>query len=220
MHVLLAEDDRRLARVIARVLTEEGHVVDVAHDGDDALALASESTFDVLVLDVMMPGLDGFAVLDRLRRAGVATPVLMLTAKGEVEDRVRGLDLGADDYLTKPFALEELLARVRACGRRHADLQPDVLSLGEIEVDLGRREVRRNGQQVELAPTEWRLLEFLARHRGQTLPRASILANVWGYEDEPVESNVDLYVHYLRRKLGDASPIRTVRGVGYRIDAT
>ncbi|MBX7110776.1 MAG: response regulator transcription factor [Dehalococcoidia bacterium] len=218
MHVLLAEDDRRLARVVARVLTEDGHVVDVAHAGDDALALASEDTFDVLVLDVMMPGLDGFAVLDALRRTGVATPVLMLTAKGEVEDRVRGLDLGADDYLTKPFALEELQARVRACGRRRAELQPEVLRVGDLEVDLGRHEVRRDGERVELAPTEWRLLEFLARHRGRTFSRGAILAGVWGYDEEPVESNVDLYVHYLRRKLGAASPIRTVRGVGYRID--
>lgn len=219
MHVLLAEDDRRLARVVARVLTEDGHVVDVAHAGDDALALASEGSFDVLVLDVMMPALDGFAVLDALRREGVDTPVLMLTAKGEVEDRVRGLDLGADDYLTKPFALEELLARVRACGRRRAELQPEVVALGDLEVDLGRHEVRRGGEPVDLAPTEWRLLEFLARRRGQTFSRAAILAGVWGYEDEPVESNVDLYVHYLRRKLGAASPIRTVRGVGYRIDS-
>jgi DNA-binding response OmpR family regulator len=189
------------------------------HRGDDALALASEGTFDVIVLDVMMPGLDGFAVLKELRKGHVPTPVLMLTARGDVEDRVRGLDLGADDYLAKPFALNELLARVRACGRRSAaGLTPEVLAAGDVTLDLATREVWRGGRLVPLAPTELRLLEFLMRHRGQTVTRPAILAAVWGYDDEPVESNVDLYVHYLRRKLGPHAPIRTVRGVGYRLE--
>jgi DNA-binding response OmpR family regulator len=219
MHVLVAEDDRRLARVIGRVLSEEGHVVDVLHRGDDALALASEGTFDVIVLDVMMPGLDGFGVLKELRGAHVSTPVLMLTARSDVESRVRGLDLGADDYLPKPFALDELLARVRACGRRSTtELTPAVLSAGDVTLDLTTHEVRCGRRAVALAPTELRLLEFLMRHRGQTVTRPAILAAVWGYEEEPVESNVDLYVHYLRRKLGSHAPIRTVRGVGYRMD--
>lgn len=218
MHVLLAEDDKRLARVIERVLTEEGDVVDVVHRGDDALALAGEQTFDVLVLDVMMPGLDGFSVVQQLRQAGIATPVLMLTARGEVEDRVQGLDLGADDYLTKPFAFEELIARVRACGRRRGQLTPAKLMVGDLTLDLARHEVRRGGAVIELAPTELRLLEFLMRNRGQTLSRNLILAAVWGYDEEPVESNVDLYIHYLRRKLGRDAPIHTVRGVGYRLD--
>jgi DNA-binding response OmpR family regulator len=219
MHVLLAEDDRRLARVIERVMSEEGHVVDVVHRGDDALALATEGTFDVIVLDVMMPGLGGFAVLEELRRGRVATPVLMLTARGDVEDRVRGLDLGADDYLAKPFALDELLARVRACGRRSAaGLIPEVLTAGDVTLDLATHEVWQSGRLVSLAPTELRLLEFLMRHRGQTVTRPAILAAVWGYDEEPVESNVDLYVHYLRRKLGSHAPIRTVRGIGYRLE--
>ncbi len=219
MHVLVAEDDRRLARVIERVLTEEGHRVDLAFDGEDALALGAEGTFDVLVLDVMMPRLDGFAVLAELRRRGVGTPVLLLTARGEVEDRVRGLDLGADDYLTKPFAFAELLARIRARGRRPEPPRPSVLSAGGIELDVDRREVCRDGRAVQLGPTEFRLLEHLMRHPGQTLTRASILAAVWGYADEPVEGVVDLYVHYLRQKLG-RDVVATVRGLGYRLGGT
>jgi two-component system OmpR family response regulator len=216
MHVLVAEDDRRLARVIARVLTEEGHVVDTVHAGDDALALAAEGTFDVLVLDVMMPGIDGFGVLEELRRRHISTPVLMLTARGEIEDRVRGLDLGADDYLTKPFAFEELLARIRARGRRPDAPTPSVLVSGSVALDTVRHEVRRSGQPVDLGPTEYRLLEFLMRHPGRAFTRESIIASVWGYGDDPVEGTVDLYVHYLRRKLG-RDIIETVRGVGYRI---
>jgi DNA-binding response OmpR family regulator len=219
VHVLVAEDDRRLARVIERVLTEEGHVVDLAHDGEDAVALAAEGTFDVLVLDVMMPLLDGFEVLAELRRRGVSTPVLMLTARGEIEDRVRGLDLGADDYLVKPFAFQELLARIRARGRRPEPPLPEVLTAGEITLDIGSREVRRGGQPLELGPTEFRLLEYLMRHPGQTLTRPLILAAVWGYGDEPVEGAIDLYVHYLRRKLG-RDAVTTVRGVGYRLGGT
>jgi DNA-binding response OmpR family regulator len=216
MHVLVAEDDRRLARVVERVLTEEGHVVDVAFDGDEALTLALEGTFDVLVLDVMMPKRDGFDVLSEVRRAGLATPVLMLTARGEVEDRVHGLDLGADDYLTKPFAFAELLARIRARGRRPDPPRPAVLEAGDVTLDLARHEARRGSDVVELGPTEYRLLEHLLRHPGQVFTRSALLAAVWGYTDEPVESTVDLYVHYLRRKLGP-SVIETVRGVGYRL---
>jgi DNA-binding response OmpR family regulator len=218
MHVLVAEDDQRLALVIRRVLTEEGHVVDLAFDGEDALALAGEGTFDVLVLDVMMPRLDGFAVLAELRRRGVGTPVLLLTARGEVEDRVHGLDLGADDYLTKPFAFAELLARIRARGRRPQPPRADVLTVGALSLDADRHEVRRDGRVVTLGPTEFRLLEYLMRHPGQTHSRAAILHAVWGYTDEPLESTVDLYVHYLRQKLGHEA-VNTVRGVGYRLGA-
>jgi DNA-binding response OmpR family regulator len=219
MHVLVAEDDQRLARVIERVLTEEGHIVDVAFDGEDALALATEGAFDVLVLDVMMPGLDGFQVLEGLRQRGVGTPVLLLTARGEIEDRVRGLDLGADDYLTKPFAFAELLARIRAQGRRTQPLRTRMLTAGGIALDPDRHEVRRDGRAVELGPTEFRLLEHLMRHPGQTLSRQSILHAVWGYTNEPLESTVDLYVHYLRQKLGHDS-VKTIRGVGYRLGGT
>ena len=216
MHVLVAEDDARLAQVIARVLTEEGYVVDLAADGEDALGLALEGAFDVLVLDVMMPGLDGFQVLQELRQQRVDTPVLLLTARGEVEDRVRGLDLGADDYLTKPFAFAELLARIRARARRPEAPHPALLAAGSVTLDLTAHEVRRDGAVIELSPTEFRLLEHLMRHPGQILSRASILHAVWGYSREPVEGNVDLYVHQLRQKLGP-DVVQTVRGVGYRL---
>jgi two-component system OmpR family response regulator len=212
----VAEDDTRLAQVIARVLTDEGYVVDLSANGEDALALALEGAFDVLVLDVMMPGLDGFEVLEELRRQHVDTPVLLLTARGEVEDRVRGLDLGADDYLTKPFAFEELLARIRARARRPEPPHPALLEAGGLTLDPATHEVRRGGVVIDLGPTEYRLLEHLMRHSGQILSRASILHAVWGYGRDPVEGNVDLYVHQLRRKLG-RDVVETVRGIGYRL---
>ena len=217
MRLLVAEDDVRLARVVKRGLEGEGHVVEAIHDGDAALAAGLDDDFDVLVLDVMMPGIDGFEVVRRLRERRVATPVLMLTARGELEDRVRGLDSGADDYLVKPFAFEELSARIRALGRRQPQGESR-LTAGELELDQLRHEVRLAGEPVDLSPTEYRLLETLLRNTGRVLTRQSLLARVWGYDDEPESNAVDLYVHYLRRKLGDAVQITTVRGVGYRLD--
>ncbi|MEZ4503532.1 MAG: response regulator transcription factor [Dehalococcoidia bacterium] len=217
MRLLVAEDDVRLARIVKRGLEGEGHVVDTVRDGDAAFAAGVSDDFDVLVLDVMMPGIDGFEVIRRLRDRGIGTPTLMLTARGELEDRVRGLDHGADDYLVKPFAFEELSARVRALGRR-ATVHDTRLRAGDLEVDLVRHEVSVSGQIVELSPTEFRLLEALLRGRGRALTRQSLLSRVWGYDDEPESNAVDLYVHYLRRKLGDAVRITTVRGVGYRLD--
>src|SRR5690606_29742620 len=184
-------------------LEGEGHVVDVVHDGDAAVAAGLDDGFDLLILDVMMPGLDGFEVVRRLRDRHVSTPVLMLTARGELEDRVRGLDSGADDYLVKPFAFEELSARVRALGRRSAVQQP-LLAAGDVQMDLVRHQVLADGRAVDLSPTEFRLLETLLRNAGRVLSRQSLLARVWGYEDEPESNAVDLYVHYLRRKLGAA----------------
>ncbi|MDA1061987.1 MAG: response regulator transcription factor [Chloroflexi bacterium] len=219
MHVLIADDDRRLSRLLERGLEAEGHRVDLAADGAEALALARQGGFDVIVLDVMMPLADGFAVVRELRDRADDTPVLMLTARGEVEDRVRGLDLGADDYLVKPFDFDELLARLRALDRRRSGAEGATLSAGPITVDLLKREARIHERSLELTPTEFRLLEFLVRHAGQALSRRRILAHVWGYADEPDTNAVDLYIHYLRRKLGAADAIRTVRGVGYRIDA-
>jgi two-component system OmpR family response regulator len=218
MRLLVAEDDQRLARIIKRGLEGEGHVVDVVHDGDAAVASGVDADYDILVLDVMMPGLDGFEVVRRLRDRRVDTPVLMLTARGETEDRVRGLDSGADDYLVKPFAFEELSARLRALGRR-ATTQHPTLVTGAIEMDLVKHEVRVHGRPVDLSPTEFRLLETLVRNSGRALTRPSLLARVWGYEDEPEANAVDVYIHYLRRKLGDAVVITTVRGLGYRLEA-
>ena len=217
MHLLVADDDQRLARLLVRGLSREGHVVDAVHDGNAALARALADPFDVLIVDVMMPGLDGFAVVERLRAEDVYTPVLLLTARGLVEDRVHGLNRGADDYLVKPFAFEELLARVSALARRRAPTDESLLTAGSLVIDLHRHEVTRDGRTVSLGPTEFRLLEFLVRHVGQPLSRETILANVWGFEAEPETNVVDLYVHYLRRKLGRSVPIATVRGVGYSL---
>ncbi len=217
MRVLVAEDDRRLARLLVRGLESEGYVVDAAHDGEDALALAESSAYDVLVLDVMMPRLDGIGVVRRLREQRSQVPVLLLTARAEIEDRVRGLDAGADDYLAKPFAFDELLARLRALARR-GTVSPPALTAGEVELDVARHEVRVRGEAVELSPTEHRLLEHLLRNPGRVLSRRSILERVWGAESEPESNAVDLYVHYLRRKLGKALPLATVRGIGYRVD--
>ena len=220
--VLLADDEEGILKTLGRALREEGHDVTATSSAAEAQRLLSERSFDVFVVDHRMPGRTGLEMIRDLAAAvpeGERPQVLMMTAHATVENAIEAMKLGAFDYLQKPFEVEELLARVRACGRRHAELQPEVLALGDVEVDFSRHEVRLAGTPVDLAPTEWRLLEFLTRRRGQTFSRAAILAGVWGYEDEPVESNVDLYVHYLRRKLGAASPIRTVRGVGYRIDA-
>lgn len=195
-------------------------MVTVAHDGEEALALAAGGEFEVLVLDVMMPVQDGFAVVRALRDRRVTTPVLFLTARGEVTDRVAGLDAGGDDYLVKPFAFDELLARVRALGRRTSQPTDVRIGAGEIQIDLVRHEVRCNGEPVDLAPTEFRLLEYFLRHPGHTLSRRSILSHVWGYDADADANVVDLYVHYLRRKLGAALPLTTIRGVGYRLDAT
>jgi DNA-binding response OmpR family regulator len=218
MRVLIAEDDRRLARLLVRGLESEGYVVDAVHDGADALAMAAASDYDVLVLDVMMPLVDGVTVVRRLRERHCQAPVLLLTARTELEDRVRGLDAGADDYLAKPFAFEELLARLRALGRR-GSVTATTLSAGAVELDVVRHEVRLRGQPVEFSPTEYRLLEHLMRNPGRVLSRRNILEHVWGADAEPESNAVDLYVHYLRRKLGDSITIATVRGVGYRMES-
>jgi DNA-binding response OmpR family regulator len=218
MRVLLAEDDRRLAALLARGLESEGHVVDTADNGEDALALAQAAEHDVMVLDVMMPKLDGVSVVRRLRQQRCQVPILLLTARTQLEDRVAGLDAGADDYLGKPFAFDELLARLRALARR-GTVAPPVLAAGEVELDVARHEVRLRGEIIDLSPTEYRLLEHLLRNPGRVVSRRNILERVWDAEHEPESNAVDLYIHYLRRKLGDALPLTTVRGVGYRLEA-
>lgn len=219
MNVLLVDDDQSLVRVLRQGLVAEGFTVSAAHDGTDGLRRALAADVDVIVLDVMLPELDGQEVLRSLRSEGVTTPVLLLTARDAVSDRVSGLEAGADDYLTKPFAFAELLARIRARARRPEAPQPSVLTAGGVTLDLGTREVRLGDAVVSLGPTEFRLLEHLMRHPGQVLPRASILHAVWGYSREPVESTIDLYVHQLRLKLG-RDIVQTVRGIGYRLGGT
>jgi DNA-binding response OmpR family regulator len=225
MHVLLVEDERRLAAAVRRVIEEDGHVVDVVGDGADALAQARAESYDIIVLDVMLPSLDGYEIARRLRAAGDATPILMLTARDAIADRVKGLDAGADDYLVKPFALAELLARIRAQGRRSQMATGDsqLLAVGDLELDLRSREAVRAGKRIELTAKEFALLETLMRHPGQVLTRSQLLDRCWSY-DVLTESNVvDTYIHYLRTKIDhDFEPklIRTVRGAGYAIRVT
>jgi len=221
MYILVVEDERRLAQVIRRVLEEEGHTVDSAYDGEEALAMAMEGSHDVIVLDVLLPGLDGIQVCQSLRQNRVDTPVLMLTALDGVQDRVRGLDAGADDYLPKPFAFQELLARLRALGRRRVEArEPSRLEAGDLALDLSRRRAERDGQPIELSPKEFSLLEFLMRNKGRVVTRTQILDHLWGYDYLPDSNLVDVYISYLRQKIDrkhSRKLIRTVRGFGYML---
>jgi DNA-binding response OmpR family regulator len=219
MYILVVEDEHRLAQVIRRVLEEEGHTVDLAYDGEDGLAMAMEGSHDVIVLDILLPGIDGIEVCQSLRRNRVDTPVLLLTALADVEDRVRGLDAGADDYLGKPFAFQELLARLRALSRRRVEArEPTRLQSADLVLDLRRRRAERAGRIIELSPKEFALLEFLVRNEGRVVSRTQVLDHLWGYDHIPESNLVDVYVSYLRHKIDrnhDQKLIRTVRGVGY-----
>jgi two-component system OmpR family response regulator len=223
MRILVIEDDQRLTRLMKQVMEEEKLAVDVAHDGDIGLELALRGMYDVAVIDWMLPGRDGPAICRAIRAARLPTALLLLTARSQVEDRVTGLDSGADDYLVKPFAFEELLARVRALGRRFDVTAGDrsELRCGEIVLDMSARAARRGNHPLDLTVTEWNLLECLLRHPGQVLTRQQILDYVWSYESNVQPSMVEVYVSYLRRKLdrpGKRDPIKTIRGVGYRLE--
>jgi two-component system OmpR family response regulator len=225
MRILIVEDDERLACLISRVLAEEHLASDIANDGETGLELVLRGTYDVAVVDWMLPGRDGPALCRAIRAARLRTAILMLTARGQLEDRVAGLDSGADDYLVKPFALEELLARVRALGRRFSLLSTDPWELraGDLVLDLRARTARWGVRSLDLTATEWNLLECLMRHQGQALNRQQILDYVWSYDRDVQSSMVDVYISYLRRKLnlpGRRDPIQTVRGVGYRLEAS
>jgi heavy metal response regulator len=220
MRLLVVEDEPGVAQFIRQGLTEAGFAVDVARDGAEGLDYALAAEYDAIVLDIMLPKMDGLDLLRELRTRSIKSPVLLLTARDAIEDRVQGLDAGADDYLVKPFAFPELLARVRALLRR-PPLQADtILRAGGLEMDTARREVRRAGQPIELSPKEFALLEFLIRHPGQVLPRTQIIEHVWNFDFYSETNVVDVYIGYLRRKIdrGFANPlIHTVRGVGYRL---
>lgn len=223
MRVLLVEDETRIAAFIRKGLQEEQYVVDVAEDGDAALDFIEAAEYDLLILDVMLPRRDGFSVCKELRRRGIHTPVLMLTARDAVDDRVRGLDAGADDYLVKPFAFKELLARLRALARRPAETQASELRAGDLVLDTTTHHITRDGQPIDLSAREYRLLEFLLRHRGQPLTRMQIAEGVWGYDFDANSNVVDVYIRYLRRKVDDpfeTKLIQTVRGVGYKIEVS
>jgi two-component system OmpR family response regulator len=223
MRILVIEDDQATADYIARGLTQEGHLAEVARTGKDGLFLAMSEPFDVIVTDRMLPAPDGLSIVRTLRASTVATPVLVLTALGDVERRVEGLDAGADDYLAKPFAFSELYARVRALARRPAPAEAaqTELVVGPLKMDLLRRTVTRGGTVIELLPTEWRLLEYMMRRPGQVLTRTMLLERVWDFAFDPTTNVVDVHVSRLRRKLEapDGPPlIRTVRGAGYVLD--
>lgn len=223
MRVLVVEDERAIADFLARGLESEGYAVTCVHDGDDGAALARSGRFDLLILDLMLPGRNGMEVLREFRAADTVTPVILLTAKGEVSDRVAGLDGGATDYVTKPFAFEELAARVRAHLRTPGQGETTELRVGSIELDLLRRIVRRDGTEIHLSAREFDLLAYLMRHPGQVLSREQLLSGVWGYDYDPGTNVVGVYIAYLRRKLtpGDQSdPIETLRSVGYRLRET
>jgi DNA-binding response OmpR family regulator len=219
MRVLVVDDEEQLAGIIGRLLERQGYAVDLAYDGLSGLDLALTGNYDAVVLDRMLPGMDGVDVCHQLRAAEVSTPVLILSARRELPERVEGLDAGADDYLGKPFALTELVARVRALTRRRdKPVVPDLLQAGDVTLNQQTHEVRAAGRPVELSPKEYALLEYLLRNAGQVLSRDQILERVWGYDAEPEGNVVDLYIHYLRRKLDrneTPSIIQTVRGVGY-----
>ena len=218
MRVLLVEDSETLCRSLRRALKHAGYAVDVAGDGEQGLATAELNDHDVIVLDIMLPKIDGLTVLRRLRAAGKNTHVLLLTARDTVADRVGGLRQGADDYLVKPFALDELLARVAALCRRAYHTKAGALRIGTLEIDLAARRLRRDSADVELTAREWRLLEYLALRRGQVVPRAEIEAHIYDELVEPMSNVVDAAVYGLRRKIG-ADLIRTRRGLGYVLEA-
>ncbi len=216
VRVLVVEDEPKMASLLDRALVREGYAVDLAATGAEALWAMGETDYDAIVLDAMIPPPDGFEVCRRLRAEDNWNPVLMLTARDRVDDRVRGLDAGADDYLTKPFALGELMARLRALTRRPLGARPVELRVGDIALDTAQHEVRRSGRLVTLSPKEFTLLEFFMRHPGDVLTRTRILDHVWDFAYDGASNVVDVYVRYLRRKLG-TDRLETVRGVGYRL---
>ena len=220
MRLLLIEDYEPLRRSVAKGLREEGFAVDTAADGDEGLWYAESHAYDAIVLDLMLPRRDGLSLLAELRRKGGRQPVLVVTAKDTVGDRVRGLDLGADDYLVKPFAFEELVARVRALVRRRYDDPNPVLEVGDLAIDTAARRVRRGDEEIELTAREYALLEYLARRRGQVVSRTDIWSHLYNEQADATSNVVDVYVGYLRRKLdrpGEPSLITTRRGAGYVI---
>jgi two-component system copper resistance phosphate regulon response regulator CusR len=221
VRILLAEDDDQLRNTILRGLRERSFAVDAVGDGEDALVHAATHGYDAMVLDVLMPRRDGFALCRELRHRGIHTPILLLTARDAVEDRITGLDAGADDYLTKPFAFGELLARLRALLRRRGELMPTTIAVGDLEIDTRRQEARRDGRRVPLTAREYAFLEYLARHAGQIVSRAAIAAHVWDGNHDPAANLIDVYVSRLRRKIdaGAAPLIHTRRGAGVLLAA-
>lgn len=220
MHVLVVEDEVKMAALIRRGLSEEGLTVDIAGTGEDALIMARTTGYDAIVLDVVLPGIDGFETCRRLRVEGIWTPVLMLTARGALGDRVAGLDGGADDYLTKPFSFVELLARLRALVRRGQAERPTVIEVGDLKLDPATRQVWRGGTEIELSAKEFTLLSVFMRNPGVVLSRTQLLEQAWEYDFEHRSNVIEVYIRYLRRKIDNpfgVASLETVRGAGYRL---
>ncbi len=222
MKILVIEDERRLSEIIQRGLAEEGYTVDAAVSGEDGEALAESHAYDAIILDIVLPGKDGIEVCRSLRRKNIATPVLMLTARGSVEDKVKGLDTGADDYLVKPFSFEELLARVRALLRREKVTAPARLQAGDLVMDTLTREVKRGHKSIELTPREYAILEYLMRHPGIVVTRTVLEEHTRGLDADSASNVTDVYIRRLRSRIDEGrkdSLIQTVRGAGYRLKA-
>lgn len=222
MRVLLVEDDARIARFVAKGLREQAYAVDVSATGDDALYQTEINSYDLVILDVMIPGRDGFQVCSELRKSGQRMPILMLTARDAVEDRIAGLDHGADDYLTKPFEFRELLARLRALLRRSGELRPAQITVGDLVLDTAAQSVSRSGRQIVMTAKEYALVEFLARNAGRVVGRAEIAEHVWDEAFDPFSNLIEVYVNRVRRKIdaGEAKPLlQTRRGAGYVLGA-
>jgi heavy metal response regulator len=218
MRLLVVEDEKKVASFIKQGLEEEGYAVDVASDGEEGLTMAMDGVHDLIVLDIQLPGKDGLSVLQCLRKEEVKTPILLLTVRATIEDKVLGLDAGADDYLTKPFAFQEFLARVRALLRRRADAEPVLLQLGDLMLDAARRTVYRGEEKIELTAKEFTLLDYFMRNPGRVLTRTMIAEHVWDYDFDSMTNIIDVYVNYLRKKIDagrEPKLIHTVRGVGY-----
>jgi two-component system, OmpR family, response regulator len=222
MKLLVIEDEKKIANLLQKGLKEQGYAVDVCHDGNEGLEKATKQPYDAIILDIMLPGRDGLSVLRTLRERKVTTPVMILTARGELTERVEGLNLGADDYLAKPFAMDEMLARLRALMRRVTGESISLYKVGDLTMNLVSREVTRGTRKIELTAREFRLLEYLMRSPGQVLTRTQIIERVWEYHFDPGTNLVDVYIQRLRRKVDDEEPVKmiqTVRGVGYSIRA-
>ena len=222
MRILVVEDEQKVASFIKRGLEEEGYAVDVAADGEEGLAMALECVHDLIILDIRLPKMDGLRVLKELRQEKVMTPVLLLTVRATIEDKVLGLDAGADDYLTKPFAFQELVARVRALLRRRAGADPAILEVADLTLDPARRTVSRGGERIELTAREFALLDYFMRNPGRVLTRAMIAEHVWDYTFDTTTNVIDVYVNYLRKKIDagrEPKLLHTARGVGYVLRA-
>ena len=222
MRILIVEDERKIARALGRALKNEKYAVDISHDGTDAYAMAGMIDYDLLILDRMIPGdYDGLGLTKKLRKEGKRVPILLLTALGEIQDKTEGLDSGADDYLTKPFALDELLARVRALLRRPQTQAETILKIADLSLDLNAHEVFRNNQKIELTNKEFSLLEYLVRNAGRPVSKEQIIDHVWDYDADILPNNIEVYISYLREKVDkpfEKKLIKTVRGIGYKID--